>query len=244
MTIALLRPTLNEVMWATCTYRNSPYSYDSSYLTVLTDKPFLERLRVNTASLSISDVRWKLIGFLNQWGCRLRDYDDTTARNLHKLIVQIQPQYCKFNGNSILDLPLSNESLQDEIYQIFSVFLVYPNPVYKNFGWTALSKTLHVINPELFPMWDAAIRLEYWSHDRSIDESGRGYIKFMIATQEIAGMLVAEFRNRFGREDLASFLSDRLQIGVSQSLIKFIDEFNWVRFTRGEKMPKDWPSPL
>ena len=76
-------------------------------------------------------------------------------------------------------------------------------PDYKNFEPTATSKTLHIINPNIFIMWDDEIKAHYGFYIGS----GREYVRFLIEVKRIAKGLVNECTERFGINDHALWLS-------------------------------------
>jgi hypothetical protein len=93
-------------------------------------------------------------------------------------------------------------------------------------------------------MWDDAIRLYYWIQNHEINDSGKGYCLFEIEIKKIADNLVSECRERFGNNDPASMISERLNINPPHSITKFIDEFNWLAYKRELIRPPDWVCPF
>lgn len=182
--------------------------------------------------------------FLGKGGCRLRNYDSLTAENLKNCLVKIHPELLVFQDFSILSFNFEDVENRERIERVFNNFGFYGSPIAKNFGPTATSKVLHIINPELFIMWDDAIRLHYWIQDNEIIDSGRGYSFFLIETKRIATRLVEECRERLNITDSALWLSERLNINPPHSLVKLIDEFNWLAYKRGLIRPPDWVCPF
>jgi hypothetical protein len=74
--------------------------------------------------------------------------------------------------------------------------------------------------------------------------SGSDYLEFSKEIRKISENLVNETNERYGSGDPALFLSKRLNINPSFSLVKFIDEFNWLTHTRKLCRPADWVSPF
>lgn len=91
-------------------------------------------------------------------------------------------------------------------------------------------------------MWDEAIRDRYWILNNAITDSGRGYCFFLIEIKKIAKRLVDECRERFGINDPALWLSQNLNLNPHLSLVKFIDEFNWLAYKRELTKPPNWVS--
>lgn len=93
-------------------------------------------------------------------------------------------------------------------------------------------------------MWDKAIRNEYRTLNNAIKDSGRGYCSFLIEIKRISEGLVDECSERFGIDDPALWLSQNLNLNPHLSLVKFIDEFNWLAYTRNLLRPPDWVCPF
>lgn len=48
-----------------------------------------------------------------------------------------------------------------------------------------LSQTLHLLNPEIFVMWDREIREKYKKENRRIRDNSEGYLEFLKETQNL-----------------------------------------------------------
>lgn len=242
---------LDDIVWAATTYRNpersaATTSGNQAYVDILTRQEFLEKLRNSPQDLDIEDVRGILIRFLNRWGCRLRNYDNVTAFRLRNCILNVSPELRTMQSLSILDFDMGDPEVGERLERVFNVFwhCGSGSVIATNFGPTATSKLLHIVNPNLFTMWDETIRLHYWKQDDRIVESGRGYCFFQGEMRRIAEALVEECKARFGAEDPARMISERLEIHPPHALVKFIDEFNWLAYKIGVKRPLDWISPF
>lgn len=242
-------PNLDDIIWAAMTSRDpttlrEALSGGQAYIDVISNNTFLEILRYHPGDLDVNEIRFVLIEFLNKWGCRLRNYDSLTAENLKNCLAGIHPELLVTQDFSILTFNFEIIENRERIERIFNSFWFYGSQITRNFGPTATSKVLHIINPDLFVMWDDAIRLHYWVQNDSIIESGRGYCLFLIEIKRIAQGLVNECRERFNVTDPAPWLSERLNIDPPRSLTKFIDEFNWLAYKRGLTRPPDWVCPF
>jgi hypothetical protein len=242
-------PNLDDIIWAAMTSRDpttlrEALSGGQAYIDVISNDTFLEILRYHPGDLDVNEIRFVLIEFLNKWGCRLRNYDSLTAENLKNCIVGIHPELLVTLDFSILTFNFEIIENRERVERIFNSFWFYGSQIAKNFGPTATSKVLHIINPGLFVMWDDAIRLHYWVHNDNIIESGRGYCLFLIEIKRIAQGLVNECRERFNVTDPALWLSERLNINPPHSLTKFTDEYNWLTYKRGLTKPPDWVCPF
>lgn len=232
-------PNLNDIIWAANIFR--ALYYNSSYTRVLRSETFINSLRRSPQDLETNDVKTILLQFLNDWKCRLK-YDDTTATNLKNCIVEVHPELFNIQNFSILDFDFENITNREIIENIFNRFWEYD--IARNYGPTCISKTLHIINPNLFVMWDKKIRLHYWAQNNNITESGRGYYIFLIDIKSIAEQLIDECIERYNNNNPALFISNNLNIDLPLTLAKFIDEFNYLFYTRESRRAQDWTSPF
>ena len=242
-------PNLDDIIWAVITSRDpgtlrEALSGGQAYIDVISNGTFLEILRHHPGDLDFNEIRFGLIEFLNKWGCRLRNYDNLTASNLKNCLVGIHPDLLSLQNHSILSFDFQAPGNKERIEHVFNNFWSYGSQIARNFGPTATSKTLHIINPNLFTMWDDAIRLYYWIQNHEINDSGKGYCLFEIEIKKIADNLISECRERFGNNDPASMISERLNINPPHSITKFIDEFNWLAYKRELIRPPDWVCPF
>lgn len=242
-------PDFDDIIWAAIASRDpmilrEAFSGNQAYLNVIGDEMFLENLRYHPQDLDVNETRRVLVDFLNKWGCRLRNYDNVTASHLKDCVVDIHPDLLAIQNYSILNFDFEVTENRERIEHIFNSFWHYGSPIAKNFGPTATSKTIHIINPKLFVMWDDAIRLHYWIQNNNIIDSGRGYCFFLIETKSMAERVVEECGERFNVADPALWLSERLNIDPPHSLVKFIDEFNWLAYKRRLIRPLDWVCPF
>ena len=91
---------------------------------------------------------------------------------------------------------------------------------------TAASKILHIIYPDLFLMWDRAIRCGYGGYERI------HYADFLRRMQRLANLAVeqvkAHERHHSDETAVASLT------GCKHTLAKTLDEYNFVKFTRND----------
>jgi hypothetical protein len=137
------------------------------------------------------------------------------------------------------NLDLDNINFESEIFQNLSSSFADDVPSYKEailltfdrfseiLGWTGASKAMHLINARLFMMWDDAIRKNY-----RCPCSPEGYIEFMKSSQDTAKEIITSYCKEFNcsrGEALESISS----LADGKTLPKLIDEYNYVRFTKG-----------
>ena len=171
-----------------------------------------------------------------------RNYDDVTASKLKDCIIAVHLDLLSFQNYSILDFDFEDRGDNQKIINLFNKFWTFGggSQIASNFGSTATSKTLHIVNPNLFTMWDSEIRYHYGF----FMESGNDYLQFLVEIKRIAENLVEECNLRFEHNNPALWLSETLNINPPHSLVKFIDEFNWLTCTRNLDRPVDWVCPF
>ena len=64
---------------------------------------------------------------------------------------------------------------------------------------TAISKILHLLNPEIFVMWDNAIVNDYHKISRHVTYSANGYLEFLKETQKAVLTALSEFEKEIGK---------------------------------------------
>ncbi len=127
---------------------------------------------------------------------------------------------------------------------------------------TSASKILHILRPELFVMWDNEISRHYQTNSNR-DKGEESYIYFLKRMQAIIKDLQAQNNQiakllslglvRFfeGNLEILDSANDKKRINQLKKSIdflnsggitlpKFIDEYNWVVFSKKVKVPPDW----
>lgn len=205
---------------------------------------FLDKLRKNPQSISDEEIENTLIkGFINKWKCRVKNNTES-ARAIKECIDKLKPQLQNLNGIHIETETIDLNKLKPIIIEIYDE--IRGSLKDYRFGPTAISKLLHIINPDLFVMWDGKIRDDYTKNKNSkIRDSGEGYFTFLEEMRKIAKEIIDDFRKSKSSlgADVASYLNDKLKVRYKQSLAKYMDEYNWLIITRRKGkpiLPIDW----
>ena len=200
-------PNLDDIIWAAITFID--LNYNASYLRILGRENFLKTLRESPQEITVDEIRRLLVQFLNDWGCRLRNYDDVTASKLKDCVITVHSDLLSFQKYSILDFDFGNRGNSQKIINLFNKFWTFSggSKIASNFGSTATSKALHIVNPNLFTMWDDEIRYQYGF----IMGSGSDYLNFQRRLEKISENLVNESNERYGTGDPALFLSQETE---------------------------------
>ena len=190
----------------------------------------LEMLKEVRANLDVLDaekhVKQIIKMFLIQWGGMRRtiDRDGLSWEQLTEQLRNSKEVFQKLRDKSLLDMNLNNKELADAIVEAYNSARV------RYVGATAVSKILHLLNPELFIMWDYVIREKY-----EVTGSARGYLKFLKRVKgEIEEALTEEAAKKgCGTDEVARTICTELpssKLGPEYSrktLAKLLDEYNW-----------------
>lgn len=165
------------------------------------------------ANLTETDTKRILEPFLIMWGRMSRVLGRDGCEIVREKITHLSNQLEKYRNKSLIDLNIKKEK-QDIIF-IFNEFK-NTKATSRNVGQTATSKILHIINPQMFPMWDTKIRSKYGLYTGSASD----YIDFLIETKR--WLLDKNLK------DELDDLSNQYQL----SKLKIIDQYNWYIVSR------------
>ncbi len=178
--------------------------------------------------LSIDAHRVAVIEWLRGWGCRhLRRSD--TAKTSNELSRWWAKWRSALPGESVMSTHLSMKELStiELAYEDLRMCKAAARSLRNRevdvlFGPTAAAKTLFVIRPQACLPWDEPIRLAFGF----TEGDGSAYADFVAWTSDALGALAS----RLGVE--VEQLPDRLK-RPNSTPAKIIDEFLWVKITRG-----------
>ena len=165
----------------------------------------------------------KVRAFVNStWRARMRASSEEILPVLQDILPRLEP----LRGKSILEVDfdeiISGESVSDLICRSFKG-IANCHPCKLNEA-TATSKVLHIINPELFPLWDRPIRCGYGGYDWI------WYTDFLRRIQRLANLTLAEVMEQEGCSKICQAVKHMTR--GEYSLVKTIDEYNYMKFTR------------
>jgi len=204
----------------------------------------LSRLRQfgsGTANLAKDDVEGVIKMFLLQWG--------QMARAINREGTDWSLLLSRLNGISGTLLELKNERILDVNLESKGelVSQAYSPLESKNIGATSISKILHLLNPELFVMWDDNIRI---NRDNKLGfepadgkyqkfaEGPGGYLRYLHACQAEVRMALEDGKQTSAEPleaVLQKLLAERPEVAAGRlgsnympkTLAKLIDEYNW-----------------
>jgi hypothetical protein len=133
-------------------YEEAFWFYEYVYLKTIEE---LEPVRAGLEKLDTKEHVLPIIKmFLIQWGRigRTVDRKDLNWDQLTKQLRNTKEAFKKLQGKTFLDINFDDKEIKDAIMKCYEAARI------KYFGPTAISKILHLFNPEIFVMWDEKIR--------------------------------------------------------------------------------------
>ncbi len=225
----------NQLSWgAVCFYYRS--AGDNKYGKIMRDTLFTSKLRNAPFDISITEFEQKVIlGHVN-----VENYDlligHNLATNVLAKIVGLLPEIKSLQNLALLDCDLSDNDLVDKISGVYA-------GLYSIQGlWlTGISKIAHLLNDKLFVL----LNLDISDHFRLL-ESNTNLIQWLKITQQNAREVTQDFHEQGFSGSPEQFLSDKLgytSYGYQKSLVKFLDEYFWLRFGDNLPIPPKWIPP-
>lgn len=232
--------TFDKIAWAALFYRAT--SSDQIEYAAAGRKNKITYAEVVDALKSVpftveEDAVAKLVRFLNSWGrCRMRN--NRQMRNRLRDRLQNLPKDLRLLP--ALEHAQFSDTTKKNVQKAYSTLRGHSSKW--KVGPTAISKILHLVHPAFFVMWDKAIRTHYGREDTAIAESDRGYVAYLVKMKNMAQHAMNDFHDTHPSEDaaLATFLSKRLGVSRPVPLTKFLDEYNWLKVTKGTDLPPKW----
>jgi hypothetical protein len=225
----------NQLSWgAVCFYYRS--IGDQKYSKIMRDTQFLSQLRKEPSNISAAEFEEKvLLDHVN-----IENYDlligHGLAKNVLDTIVKLMSEITTLENINLIDCDLSDQSMTERISRIYA-------GVYSVNGlWlTGVSKIVHLLNDKLFPLLNLNISKHF-----GLLEGNTNLIQWVRITQENAREVIDDFQKQGLPGSPENFLSNKLGYisrGYEKSLVKFLDEFFWLRFGDNLPVPPKWIPP-
>jgi len=222
----------NDIAWAAlCFYYRS--IADRKYCKILRDTPFIEKLRQTPLEVTASEFEQKvLLDYVS-----ISNYDvlieHKLAERLLEKIVGLQPDVSAVQSLTLLDCDLSDSAIADRIGKIYADLYSVPGL------WvTGVSKIAHLLNDRLLVL----LNLDISAHFRLLEDS-TGLITWVRILQDSARQVSRDFQERGYQGTPEEFISEKLgytRHGCHKSLVKYLDEYYWLRFADSLPIPPPW----
>ena len=240
-------PTWNELAWASFLYGS--IGGDRYYQALMQNTAFLTALRTNPNGVADTDVRQHLLkGYLNAWKTRVIN-SQQSASAIKTSINNLLPYFTALSNLSIKTVIFTNSRTVNSqkctvLKAVETCYRILRATGYK-IGPTATGKILHIMNPELFVMWDGPI-IAYFKATYRIKNNSKGYLVFLqqmnreaVAVQQsfATATLIPQGQPNSTPE---SYLSQQMNYHPAKTMAKCLDEFYWVTVTNGVSVPPQW----
>ena len=222
----------NQLSWgAVCFYYRS--IGDSRYGKIMMDTTFISGLRETPFNVSLTEFEEKVL--LDH--VSIENYDllvgHRLAESVLAKIIELEPEISSLQNITLLDCDLSDNDVVEKISNIYA-------GLYSVQGlWvTGVSKIAHLLNDKLFVLLNLDI-----SNHFGLLEGDTSLVHWLRVTQQNAQEVTKDFHEQGFSGSPEKYLSDKLgytSFGFEKSLVKFLDEFFWLRFGDNLPIPPKW----
>lgn len=181
----------------------------------------------NVNRITEAEIKKTVIEFLKRW--KIRNVNMIVPHELKEVLKKLSKHFEVLRSRNLIDFDFKEEinidgekkTVSEIIEEIYKELLSR-----RGIGPTSASKIMHCIIPELFMMWDEGIRNAYGYVGNEV-----GYLKFMRESQRILKSILESYGK--SRKELCHEAYPM----INKTLVKLLDEFNYMRFTKGENLP-------
>jgi hypothetical protein len=226
----------NELSWAAvCFYYRS--LGDSRYTKIMRDTEFISKLREAPSTISPAEFEEKII--LDY--VYIENYDlligHNLAANVLAKIVELQSETTYLQNFTLLDCDLYHGDVVEKINKIYTgLFSI------EGLWLTGVSKVAHLLNDKLLAILNLNISSYF-----GLLEGDTNVVAWLRLSQQNAQEVTDSFREQGFSGSPSKFLSEKLgytECGYEKSLVKFLDEYFWLRFGDNLPIPPRWVPPF
>jgi hypothetical protein len=226
------RVDFNDIAWAAIIFYYKSVA-DRKYCKILGDTPFIEKLRQTPHGITASEFEQKvLLDYVN-----ISNYDvlikHKLAERLLENILDLQPDVSALQGLTLLDCDLSDNAIAKRIEKIYVSLYSVPGL------WvTGVSKIAHLLNDRLLVLLNLDISAHFL-----LPDDGTALITWIKSLQDSARQVTGDFQERGYQGTPEEFISEKLgytRHGCHKSLVKYLDEYYWLRFSDNLPIPPPW----
>jgi hypothetical protein len=162
--------------------------------------------------------------FLVSWGglARVVGRKDLDWSLLGQALRSLEKEFAEIRNKGFLTIDFNDEKISYALKTIYGRL----DPL-RYFGSpTTISKVLHLLNPEIFVMWDRDIRKMYKTHNTRVRENPEGYLEFLKDVQKELLEALNERSRTSGKtlNEVEREIRDRYRW---KTIAKIADEYNW-----------------
>jgi len=189
----------------------------------------MEKLRDAREDLSkleyVHHIRRVIKPFLIQWGLmgRVVRRKDLDWKKLGETLRSLEKDLNELRGKRFLTINFDEEKFSRAIREIYDRLDSIPHIG----GPTAISKILHLLNPEIFVMWDNAIRKIYKNNNSRVRHTPEGYLEFLKEAQKELKEALEDRQRETGKR--LDYVEQEIRGRYKhKTLARIVDEYNWI----------------
>jgi len=198
------------------------YRKEPIYFEAIAD---LEELRKDLTKLDDTKHLFGIVKpFLIKWGRmgRVVGRDGLDWRGLGEGLRSSEKDFGNLRKERFQTVDFEVDRISDSITNIYGKL----DPLPYLGSPTTISKTLHLLNPEIFVMWDKDIRKGYKKKNSRIRNNPEGYLEFLKETQKLIRNALNDCKRETGKE-LDEIETEIRSKHKNITLAKIIDEYNY-----------------
>ena len=162
-------------------------------------------------------VRGAIKHFLIRWGHLGRVFPRSfNWEEVGNTLRGLKPEFNQLYGKPLLAIDFAEETVRAAVVTIYNQLKQI-----KHLGPTGIIKILHVLNPEVFILWDQQIRGTY-------PATADGYLQFAAAMQCELKEAIQD-RQKITGVHFDAIIGDLRQEFSHKTMAKLCDEYNWVK---------------
>jgi hypothetical protein len=155
-------------------------------------------------SLTVAEAVAVLLQTWNKAYYQYHKFDNAHFASVEKLLVQHRAELLSWRHQTINNVSGEDRTAMSTVFRAFELVL----------GPVGAAKALHLLAPQLFPLWDRAIAKAYGLALGTAGSNGNRYWKFLLIVQHQCSRLAP-------------------QDAACENLLKSIDEYNYCKHTKG-----------
>jgi hypothetical protein len=163
--------------------------------------------------------------FLIQWGNmnRVVGREGLDWKRLGEKLSSSENDFSVLRNKKLLLIDFDDPTVSNVIVKIYEKL----DPLPYLGSPTTISKILHLLNPEVFVMWDNAIVEKYREMNHGVNYTSRGYLEFLKVTQKEIKEALKERQKATGKrlDEVENEIRLRCK---NKTLAKIVDEYNWI----------------
>jgi hypothetical protein len=196
------------------------------------DRDFISRLCSAPQTVSVKEFKEKAIdGFIKVEKCDLL-VSHRLAEKFLKKIVDLQLEIFTLADTSLFECNLNDKRLVDVIIMTYAELRAY------GLWITGASKIAHLLNDRLFPLLSPTLARYF-----NISDDKTSIKNWLFRIQSDAREVTEDYRIEQATGNPEQFLSNQLGYsgeGCEKSLLKYIDEYYWLRYADCLPVPPIW----